>query len=157
MRFIRVFVKYYLPLLLWMALIFSASSDKKSFQHSSRIIGPIVRWLFPKMPEESVNHWVFLVRKAAHVTEYAILAMLFWRALRKPPALRPWQWTQAGLVLFLVALYAMTDEWHQLFVPNRQGAFGDVLIDISGGALGLLLLWALGKFNKRSREPQPAD
>ena len=151
MPVIRVLLKYYLPVLIWMILIFSASGDQKSFHHSSRLIGPIVRWLLPQLSEASVNRVVFLVRKAAHVTEYAILAMLLWRAIRQPrrPDPRPWSWGQAGVALLVVALYAASDEWHQMLVPNRQGALGDVLLDIVGGALGLLLIWGVGCWRKR--------
>ena len=67
-----------------MALIFSASGDRASFSHSSRIIGPIVRWLFPQLSDEAVHAIVVLVRKCAHLAEYAVLALLLWRALRKP-------------------------------------------------------------------------
>ena len=134
-----------------MALIFSASGDTKSFQHSSRIIEPIVRWLMPQMSAKSVRSVVFAVRKCAHVTEYAILAMLVWRALRKPirndP--RPWDWKQAAVAVLLVALYAATDEWHQLMVPSRQGSALDVLLDTVGAALGILLVWAVGCLRKR--------
>ena len=84
MRKLRVFLKYWLPVLLWMALIFSASSDTGSFARSSRIVAPLLRWLFPHLPEDTVNFIVLLVRKCAHLTEYAVLALLLWRALRQP-------------------------------------------------------------------------
>jgi len=137
--------------LVWLCVIFSASSDHLSFQRSSRIIGPIVRWLFPHLSDEAVHALVVLVRKCAHVAEYGVLALLFWRALRKPPAPQapPWQWSQAGLALALVALYAAADELHQAFVPSRQASAGDVLLDTLGGALGLLCLWAVGRFRRR--------
>src|SRR5262245_56323215 len=97
----RAFVIYWLPVCIWMAIIFSASSDRMSFSHSSRIIAPILHWLFPQMSEESVHSIVFAVRKAAHVTEYAILGLLVWRALRKPSPTnrRPWLWAHAWSAL----------------------------------------------------------
>src|SRR5437667_9866359 len=81
---LRSFVKYWLPVLVWMAVIYSASSDTKSFEHSSRILAPILRWLMPQLSEEAVSHIVFIIRKCAHLTEYAILALLLCRSLRKP-------------------------------------------------------------------------
>src|SRR5437773_10087063 len=80
----RSFLIYWLPVLLWGAMIFCASGDAGSFQHSSRIIAPLLRWLFPRLAQSSVNEIVFLIRKCAHLTEYAIMAMLIWRAFRKP-------------------------------------------------------------------------
>ena len=70
--------------------------------------------------------------------------MLLWRAIRKPVRNdpRPWHWGQALGVALLVLLYAASDEFHQRFVPSRDASLRDVLIDTSGGALGLLILWA---------------
>jgi len=141
----------WVPVLVWMGVIFSASSDGMSFQHTSRIIGPLVQWLFPQLSDETVHAIVVCVRKCAHLTEYAALALLLWRALRKPPAAesRRWQWPTAGLALALVALYATSDEIHQAFVPSREGSVRDVLLDTLGGTLGLLCLWAVVRWRKR--------
>jgi VanZ family protein len=157
----RSFIKYWLLPLLWMVVIFSASGDQKSFQHSSRIIAPLLHWLLPHLSEQAVNHVVVFVRKCAHLTEYAILAFLFWHALRKPVKRdpRPWAWREAKLSIWLVALYAATDEFHQLFVPSREASVRDVLIDTTGAICGMVLLWTLGRRlkwwrpeNKRSKE-----
>ena len=147
----RNFLKYWLPVLVWMYLIFTASGDTHTVQHSSLLIEPVIRWLFPRLADETVHLIVFLVRKCAHVTEYAALALLVWRALRKPVRQdpRPWLWSQAVFALLWVALYAGSDEIHQLFVPHREGRFHDVLLDSMGAALGLLALWLLGKRRKR--------
>jgi len=142
---------YWLPALVWMVVIYSASSDQSSFQHSSRIIEPILRWFFPHLSDQTVDGIVFAVRKCAHVTEYAILALLFWRALRQPQRheSRPWRGSQARLAVLLVAVYAASDELHQLFVPSRQASVLDVLLDTSGAAIGLLVLWGIGRALKR--------
>jgi VanZ family protein len=134
-----------------MWIIFAASSDRHSYQHSSRIIEPIVRWLFPHASDDAVYAVVMIGRKCAHLTEYAVLALLLWRALRKPPEPNApsWHWSQAGLVLALVALCAASDEIHQTFVPSRQGCVTDVLLDTTGAALALLSLWAVGRWRKR--------
>jgi VanZ family protein len=139
----RIFLKYWLPVILWMSVIFTASADRASMQHSSRIIEPILRWLFPHLADATVHHVVYFARKCAHLTEYGILALLFWRALggAKQPAPRPWQWREAFLILGCIALYGGSDEIHQIFVPKREARFEDVLIDTSGAALGLLVLW----------------
>lgn len=157
-RLVRVsrgknFLKYWLPVILWMSLIFSASADTRSAHHSSRIIEPVLRWLFPQLDPETINLIVFLVRKCAHVAEYAALALLVWRALRKPRRGddRPWSWRQAGLALLIAALYAASDEIHQMFVPKREGHFHDVVIDSCGAALALVGLWAFGKWRCRRR------
>jgi VanZ family protein len=134
-----------------MLLIFSFSSDKISSQRSSRIIGPIVHWLFPNMSPQRVGDIVFAVRKCAHGAEYAIFAMLLWRARNRPTKLMPgrWDWSEARTVLILAAMYAATDELHQVFVPNRQGSVVDVLIDTCGALGGLIFLWRFGRWRKR--------
>ncbi|MCU0785315.1 MAG: VanZ family protein [Verrucomicrobia bacterium] len=146
----QTFLKYWLPVIVWMSLIFTASGDRASLQRSSRIIEPVLRWLFPHLADDTVQLIVFLVRKCAHLTEFAVLAWLFWRAVRKPMRNdpRPWQWREAFIALACVALCAASDEIHQLFVPSRQGSVLDVLIDTSGAAFGLLAVWAVGRWQK---------
>jgi VanZ family protein len=148
---LRSFVKYWLPVLVWMGIIFSASGDSASFQHSSRIIEPLMRWLFPHLSDASVHTTVVSVRKCAHLAEYAVLALLLWRALRREPIRghSPWRWSKAGLVLALVALYAASDEIHQAFVPSREASVWDVLLDTTGAAFGLLCLWGFRRLRKR--------
>jgi len=150
-RKFRIFCKYWLPVLIWMAVIFTASSDTRSFTRSSRILAPLLHWLFPHMQPDTVNLIVLIVRKCAHLTEYAVLALLLWRAVRKPGKNDPppWSWPEARLVLLSVALYAASDEFHQLFVASRDAAVHDVLIDTAGGAAGLYALWMIGRWRKR--------
>lgn len=137
------FVRYWLPVLVWMLLIFGFSSDPKSYQHSSTFFEPLMRWLFPRMPQQTILEIHHLFRKTCHLPEYAILAGLVWRAVRKPVKsdARPWNWTEAGFALSMVFTYAATDELHQVFVPTRTALVSDVLIDTSGGLTLLVLLW----------------
>jgi VanZ family protein len=156
---IRVLLKYWLPLLIWMGVIFSASSDRGSGERSSRIIGPIVHWLFPHWPAAQVEEVVYMARKIAHLVEFAILGWLAWHLLRKPVRQdqRPWRWSQAGGALLWVVVYAASDEFHQLFVPSRQASVRDVLIDTCGGAAGLALAWAWVTLGARSRGRAPRE
>ena len=109
-----------------------------------------MRWLFPHMPDAEVNHVVFLVRKCAHLSEYAVLAMLVWRARRRQLliATRTWSWRLAIEALWVAVLYAATDEFHQTFVPSREGCLRDVIIDSSGAAAALFLIWLVGRWRK---------
>jgi len=145
-KFRKVFLNW-LPVLVWMAVIFSASSDSGSFQHSSRIIAPVVRWLFPHISDQRLHNVVLGVRKVAHLTEYAILAVLVWRSLNNPTSCESgrlasvlWNWRRAGWALAIAALYAASDEFHQRFVPTREASVLDVIIDTCGAAAGLLAL-----------------
>ena len=133
-----------------MLVIFSASADTQSYQHSTALFEPLLHWLFPQLSPAHVELIHHLFRKTCHLTEYALLALLFWRAIRQPQKndRRPWRWDEAGLSLTLVFLYAASDEFHQIFVTLRTALVSDVFIDTTGGAIGLLLLWGTGKIFK---------
>lgn len=128
----------YGPLLIWLGFIFYASTSGFSADNTSRFIRPFLRWLFPSYSEPELDWLHFLVRKAGHFFEYAVLAFLARRAfITSPRALiRRW-WFE--LSLMLVVLYALFDEWHQSFEPTRTGSVYDSLIDIAGGLTVLLI------------------
>lgn len=94
-----------------------------------------------------------LVRKAAHLTEYAVLGWLAARAftgssrefLRK-------RWWIAGLLL--IVLHALLDEYHQSFVPSRTGSLYDSGIDIAGGLVGLFSFSAFRRRVSGSVKPR---
>ena len=129
----------YAPLVLWLGLIFFASTGEFSAENTSLIIGPLLHWLFPNISDERVNLVHFFVRKLAHFTEYAVLALLAVRAFTNSSheAIRR-RWFL--LSLLLIALYALSDEFHQSFVTTRTASLYDSLIDTSGGLTALLLL-----------------
>lgn len=147
----RLFLTHWLPVVLWMALIFSVSTDAGSSEHTSRIIGPMLRWLYPRVSDATVEQVQFFARKGGHMFEYAILAGLLWRARRQPAKddPRPWHWAAALFAWLVAALYALSDELHQHFVASRQASAGDVLLDSAGAALGLIALWQIGRWRKR--------
>ena len=136
-------------MLAWMAVIFSASTDSFSASHTSRFIGPFLRWLNPSISPKAVRAVQTVVRKTAHMTEYAILAVLLWRALSRPVSpQRPWSWRTAVAAFAVAAAYSVTDEFHQSFVPSREGQITDVLFDCAGAVLGLAVLWIIGRCRK---------
>ncbi|MGI8480945.1 MAG: VanZ family protein [Chthoniobacterales bacterium] len=136
------FVRYWLPVLGWMLLIFSASTDVMSAESTSRFVTPFLRWLTPDISSAGIALAHFFIRKAAHVTEYAILAMLLWRAVRhRPSEGREFFWPQAGIVLLSTTAYAGLDEFHQVFVFSRTGSIRDVMIDGSGAFLAIFVCW----------------
>jgi VanZ family protein len=142
-------LKSWLPALFWMALMFTASTDLMSAEHTSRFLVPLLRWLYPDITWATIDHIHFLMRKGAHLSEYAILALLLWRALRlHRVSVRGSLWPQATLALAVAIAFAATDEYHQAFVASRGASPIDVLIDSCGAALGLALRWGIG--NRKS-------
>ena len=135
----RVFLKYWLPLLIWLGVIFVDSTDLMSAEHTSRFIVPILLWLKPDMAPETIRSILVVIRKCAHVSEYAILALLLWRALRSGSTLRLKTSMLFGAVLLGCAVIAASDEFHQSFVTSRTSSVRDVLLDIAGAFIGLLI------------------
>ena len=135
----RLFLQYWLLLLIWLGVIFIGSTDLLSAEQTSRFIVPILLWLKPGMAPETT--WIILVimRKCAHVCEYAILALLLWRALRDGSAIRGKMSILFGAVLLGCAVFAASDEFHQSFIKSRTPAVRDVLLDIAGALLGLFI------------------
>ena len=132
-------LKRYLPLIAWLAFISYASSDAFNAGNTSRIIGPLVLWLFPNTSAETLATIHFITRKIAHFTEYAILGYLAARAFRTSP--RPAISRRWFLIsLLLIVAYALLDEYHQSFVPSRTASIFDSFIDMSGGLTALLLI-----------------
>ena len=123
----------YLPLVVWLIFISYASSDSFSADNTSRIIGPLVLWLFPNTSPEAMATIHFITRKIAHFTEYAILGFLAARAFRTYDR---WFLISAALVV----VYALIDEYHQSFVPSRTASIFDSLIDIAGGLTALIIV-----------------
>jgi 4-hydroxybenzoate polyprenyltransferase/VanZ family protein len=133
---VQRFLKSWLPVLVWMLFIFIGSTDLLSAEHTSRFIGPFLRWFVPDISGATVSSIQLVVRKCAHLTEYAILAVLLWRAFKQN---RHGVWRAAGMALFVAALYASLDEFHQSYIASRTGSPWDVLIDCGGAVLGLML------------------
>jgi VanZ family protein len=150
----RAFLKFWLPVLIWMVVIFGASADTHSHEHSSRLLKPLLRWLFPHMSEDEMESIHFIFRKCCHLAEYTILGLLVFRAFSRSKTQLPlWSWPRVGGTLLVVFLYASSDEFHQRFVPTRTSKFSDVLIDTTGGAVGLLFAWIYHCYRK-SKSPQ---
>jgi VanZ family protein len=111
------FVYYWLPALCWMAVIFVLSS-------------------FPGSPLLDMGPFDFAFKKTAHVVEYAILYFLLFRAFHSTLPSR-----KAFIFSAIIGvLYAISDEYHQTFVPLREGRVRDVIIDSVGFFLMYLFL-----------------
>ena len=134
------------PAAAWYGVIFAFSaqtgdeSGKLSGAVVDRSIGLLGKWgeIF-HWNWEAVQLLTFLIRKAAHMSIYFILAALVLYGVKRLGCTRAAAWT-AGACAALAAL----DEVHQVFVPGRDGKVTDVLIDMGGVACLLLMWWAAG-------------
>src|SRR5262249_14720080 len=80
-----------------------------------------------------------IARKLAHLIEYGVLTLLLYRSLAPERSLR-WRPHVVFLSIGIASLYALSDEFHQLFVPGRRAAALDWAIDLSGAVLAMLVL-----------------
>lgn len=104
--------------------------------------GPVVIWCafifwLSSIPHLAINDGPsdLILRKTAHMTEYAILFCLVYRAFAV--VTKVWNWKLAVLSLALTVLYAVTDELHQHYVTGRHGAILDIGIDTIGTFIGM--------------------
>jgi VanZ family protein len=119
-----------------MIFIFIGSTDLLSAEHTSRFIGPFLRWFAPDISDATVASVQLVARKCAHLTEYAILAAILYRAFRQNQQ----RVVRAVVVSFLIAaISAALDEFHQSFVASRTGSPWDIAIDCVGALAGLVL------------------
>lgn len=90
-----------------------------------------------------------IIRKGAHITEYAILLIaIAWPLWISRPRLRGAR--LALMAIGITVLYAATDEFHQIFVPGRSGEIRDVLIDSIGACIGYLVFYIIIAISKGS-------
>src|SRR5438132_167008 len=107
-----------------MAAIVWFSGGAFSAENTGSVLRPLVRWLLPGASDAQIAALHALIRKSAHVTEYAVLAALWFVALTRERGLsRP----RAAWLAFLVAVgWACLDELHQATEPSRTGSAMDV-------------------------------
>ncbi|MBK7933002.1 MAG: VanZ family protein [Acidobacteria bacterium] len=138
----------FVPLLIWIALIFFLSSSQGSVSQTSFIIRPILLFLFPDAPEQTIQNYHAYIRKAAHFSEYAVLAFLAARAFGA--VLSDRVRNQKYLIAFLAVLaIAGIDELNQSLNILRTGSLQDVILDISGGFTMLLIVWLNSRWNRK--------
>jgi VanZ family protein len=120
--------------------MFVLSTDTFAAEQTGEVLWHVVSGLAPHVIYEQYTLLHFLTRKAAHLTEYAILACLLLRAFRAGAAVM-WHWRWATLSFVLVAIHAGLDEYHQAYTQYRTGSVSDSVLDMTGGLLALVLLW----------------
>ncbi len=115
-------VIYWIPVIFWSSIIFFISS-------------------IPDLKIEVLGIWDYVLRKIAHIVEYFILTILYFRALKNTTKLNSFSlffWS-----IFLSFVYAIGDEIHQHYVPGRHSSVTDVCIDSIGIILGAIFSYKL--------------
>jgi VanZ family protein len=141
----------WIPLIIWICVIFVFSTDSFSSEKTAPIVVQVLKAVFPSLSSSQLELGNVVFRKAGHILEYFVLGLLTWRAFSTwGPMLR--ESRDARRVLLISAVFvltvALTDEFHQSFVPSRTSSLLDVGYDFIGGiaAVGLL-----SRFRNESR------
>jgi VanZ family protein len=130
-------LKHWLPPVLWMAIIVTLSSDVASAEHTEHWFVPLLRFLASWATPTQIEAMHGLVRKGGHLTEYAVLASLWYRAFARG---RPLSSRSAASVALAISLvWAVVDETRQSFVPSRTASVKDVALDGIGASLAMLV------------------
>jgi len=115
----KKFKTYWFPVIIWALVIFSFSS----------------------LPTKKVADFYlqdFLIKKTAHVVEFAIFATLFYRAI---VAYGIFEKMAGGYSVLVSFVYGATDEFHQSFTPGREPRARDVVFDTIGATLAIYIIW----------------
>ena len=113
----RIFLKYWLPVLTWAGFIFIISS----------------------LPKEDIHSILYGQDILFHIFEYTLLALLLNRAFKNSGFLSLYKSKRLFWVILISLIYAMSDEFHQQFVPGRLCSIGDFVVDGFGVVLGSLI------------------
>lgn len=127
-------LKYFIPAICWMIFIFimSHTNGNDSSSQSNFIAKLILEFI-------NIDHntLTFMIRKIAHMSEYAILLLFIYYGLYKTSTYK----YLLSTTLLITFIYACSDEIHQLFIPGRSGQLIDVLIDTSGALIMILIIY----------------
>ena len=141
--------------LLWMVVIFcfSAQNGTQS-SHLSETVQQYIVQLTGSTPQKQAANDQFVLRKAAHFTVYFVLGGLCMAALLQTPRVAHLR-QKVRVALAICAVYAASDEFHQLFVEEREGRILDVGIDTVGAFCGIMLvLLGLDCWKKRQKKKE---
>ncbi len=124
----------------WAALIYYLSSGTYGWGFTAWLLREVLNFLHIEVTGATFTLLHNSIRKLAHLTEYMMLALLLYGSLS---AGRDFSWRPrpALICLAMAAVYSLTDEFHQWFVPGRGASLVDCGIDTSGAVLGVTLIY----------------
>jgi len=132
-------IAWKVAVVVWALVIFFLSTGAFGLSFTGRLVAGALSFLHLGLPAPSFEVLHYCVRKAAHLAEYAVLAILLCASSKEQPF--PWRPRRVlGCFLFLM-VYSLTDEYHQRFVPGRTASLTDCGIDSIGGAVGMAVYY----------------
>ncbi len=151
-------LKTWIAAILWLVVIAIESTAWLSAHNTSRILYPLLHYLFA-IDYTHFERVHFFLRKGGHVFGYGLLSILLFRAWRETlPSASGAAWTLrwATIAVFGTALVATLDEWHQSYIPSRTGTPQDVLLDTCAGiGAQILIFLVVILFSRRTLAAKP--
>jgi VanZ family protein len=142
-------IRAWWPALLWGCVIYTASTDTFSSEHTASVFSTVLHWFIPNLSEDRFEFIHHIIRKTAHFTEYFIFYLLLFRGIRGER--RGWQLSWAAAALFIAVAYSALDEIHQSFVASRTASVGDSLLDSTGAFAALVLVFLFLRLFRSAR------
>jgi len=143
----RRILRYWVPVLLMLGLMAYFSTDLFSGENTRGVIETILAWLSIHPSKHALRNINFIVRKCGHVLEYALLAVLIFRAFR---ADSPLGWRLSWFIgsLAIVVTWSLLDEYHQSFTRTRGASIYDSMLDSAGGLLALIVIAVVSRVGR---------
>jgi VanZ family protein len=149
---------FLLPSVLVVLLVLGEGTQRFSIQNTAGYLDPFWSRHFGSLPYQRFWEFVEALRKLGHLIGYGLVCLAFfattnWWLSRRPSSSRSWELKNraAGWALVLTMLMGSADELHQRFVPQRTSTITDVGFDVCGGYFALMVLFALLRFQERSK------
>lgn len=140
----RQLLSAWLPVVFFICVI---ACESTAYFGADRTNGPLRHlweWIFGRVSDDYWHFQHIMIRKSGHFIGYGLMGLTWLRACRMTrPQTAYWQ--NALLALAGTALVSSADEYHQTFLPNRTGAFHDVVLDCLGAAVLMSAVWMIGK------------
>jgi VanZ family protein len=135
----RKLIYYWLPVVVWAAIIIQATGRRFDAPHTSGWLATFLSDIGLHIADQTLQLFNAVLRKAGHLTAYAIMALVSFRAVREGRRGFTLRW--ALIALAITVCVASTDEFLQSFTPTRGSSVWDVLLDTFGGTLAMLGMW----------------
>lgn len=137
----RKLIYYWLPVVVWAAIIIQATGRRFDAPHTSGWLATLLADAGVHASDATLGLINAVLRKAGHLTAYGIMALVSFRAVREGRSGFTLRW--AVIAIAITVCVASTDEFLQSFTPTRGSSVWDVLLDTCGGTIAMLGMWRL--------------
>lgn len=136
-------------MVIWVVLVLYASTSAGSARRTGGAMSPFLVWIFPDLTLEGQEMINVGIRKAAHVVQFLVLALLLWRAVRMRPALPVARREVFWWIFWVSLVFALASEGIQITSPHRGASWWDVVINLSGSLLAFGLISIADWFRRK--------